>query len=215
MFSNIKLSKFVKGVLIDIDDTLYSYLDVHEIAINKCYKKFLKDGFSHLNLLTFKDKYREKRNEITKRLFSQGSCRSRLLAFQLIFEELNTPQSFNKALDYETLYWNTIINNMKINKDAFDFLKRCKDKHLPICAVSDMQSRFQIKKLQKLKVDHMIDYLVTSEEVGEEKPSKKIFEIALNKINLKPSEVIMIGDNDKKDILGAKRLGIKTFKIKL
>ena len=60
-------------------------------------------------------------------------------------------------------------------------------------------------------LEKQIDFLVTSEEVGCEKPNKLIFEKALEKINLENDQVIMIGDSELKDIKGAKNLGIRSF----
>jgi putative hydrolase of the HAD superfamily len=56
--------------------------------------------------------------------------------------------------------------------------------------------------------------MLSSEEAGIEKPSPVIFGKALSKLNLKAEEVIMIGDNEEKDILGAEAMGIKSYLIK-
>ena len=50
-----------------------------------------------------------------------------------------------------------------------------------------------------------------SEEVGAEKPSAKMFETAMEKLGLKEadkSRVIMVGNNLKRDIVGANRFGV-------
>ena len=67
------------------------------------------------------------------------------------------------------------------------------------------------KKILKLDLEEYIDFLVTSEEVGHEKPNKKIFEKALKKINLQNDQVVMIGDSMAKDIEGAKSLKIDSY----
>jgi putative hydrolase of the HAD superfamily len=46
-----------------------------------------------------------------------------------------------------------------------------------------------------------VDYLVSSEEAGAEKPDPKVFELSLEKLGLKKDEVVMIGDNYEKDIM--------------
>ena len=74
-----------------------------------------------------------------------------------------------------------------------------------------MQSRFQIEKLSSLGVLENIQFLVTSEEAGQEKPNSAIFRLALKKLNMVPREVIMIGDSFDKDVLGALRLGIPAY----
>ncbi len=45
---------------------------------------------------------------------------------------------------------------------------------------------------------------------GHLKPDPRPYKVALEKLGLKPGEVIFVGDNPNRDILGAKRLGIRT-----
>jgi FMN phosphatase YigB (HAD superfamily) len=52
---------------------------------------------------------------------------------------------------------------------------------------------------------------MVSEEVGAHKPNPLIFNTLLKKICLNPCDVIMVGDNIKNDIQGAKNAGIKSI----
>ena len=88
----------IKGVLIDIDDTLYSYKTSHKLAIEACFKEF-NSLFPNLFIFDeFNNLYRKARNEVTSRLQNTGSCRSRLLAFQMIFEEIDRAKDASKEL---------------------------------------------------------------------------------------------------------------------
>ena len=207
----------VKGILIDIDDTLYSYVDSHQKALSFCVTKF-QEEFCSLNqsidAKTFESLYRTARDNVTIRLKPNGACRSRLLAFQEIFEsigELTFHDAYQHALEFEESYWSVLINNMERNEKMFLFVEKCLLNNLKVCAVSDMQTSFQIRKLIKLGYKDIS--LVTSEEVGVEKPDEAIFYYALNKINLKPEQVIMIGDSYAKDILGATNIGIQAYQV--
>jgi HAD superfamily hydrolase (TIGR01549 family) len=213
-FPNIDLSN-VKGVLLDLDNTLYYYEDCHEKAIEGCYSAYKKQIDEEISLNDFSNKYREKRNIVTKRLSPQGTCRSRFFAFQEMFEEFDLDKNWELAFKYEEIYWSTLIDNILLTEDALALLKECKRLKIDICVVSDMTVNIQVRKLQKLGVSDYIKYLVTSEEVGEEKPSAKMFKTALKKLKLKPNEVIMIGDSESKDIKGAEDLGIKSYKISI
>lgn len=214
-YSHIDLTTDVKAVLIDLDGTLYNYEEAHKKALQICSANFLNDFPDALSSEQFCVKYREKRDNVALKLAPSGACRSRFLAFQELFEEIKIPQAFNKALKYETLYWESLIDNMKLDTEAGSFLNRCKEKTIRIAVVTDMQPRFQVQKLQKLKIDHLIDYLVTSEETGKEKPNPEMFLLAIAKLDLSINNVIMIGDNLEKDIKGAENLGIKTYQVNL
>ena len=215
--SSIDISNY-KGLLIDIDDTLYSYESAHNIAIDKCAIKFKEELPSQEDLdeESFKIIYRDCRNKVTKRLDSNGSCRSRLLAFQLLFESLrafNPLDSYKYSLDFEEYYWSILIENIERNEQMYIFVHRCLAQGHKVCAISDMQTSFQIRKM--IKMDYKDILLVTSEEVGVEKPDKLIFQYALKKIGLTSDEVIMIGDSYSKDIVGAENIGIKSYQISL
>lgn len=54
------------------------------------------------------------------------------------------------------------------------------------------------------------DEIVISGDFGKGKPDPSIFEHALGLLNVKPEEVLMVGDNINTDILGASRTGIRS-----
>ena len=53
--------------------------------------------------------------------------------------------------------------------------------------------------------------LVTSEEVGVEKPGEQGFALALRKMGLSAKGVLMVGDHFEKDVVGASKLGFRTW----
>lgn len=211
-FPKINLAN-VKAVLMDLDNTLYHYNSCHELAIQECYACYNRDISPNISFAEFSNIYRKNRDLVTKRLSPQGVCRSRLFAFQAMFEEMNLARNWELAKEYDDFYWNSLINHMVIAKDALSFIEKCRSSGIDICIVSDMIANIQISKLQKLGISQGIKYLVTSEEVGVEKPDPRIFQAALNKLDLGPKEVIMIGDCDNKDIKGGQNMGIKSYKV--
>lgn len=56
--------------------------------------------------------------------------------------------------------------------------------------------------------------MVTSEEAGSEKPHSTMFLLTLNKLDLKPSDILMVGDNTISDIEDANSVGIDTVLLK-
>ncbi len=63
-------------------------------------------------------------------------------------------------------------------------------------------------KLKNNKLDKYFDKVITSETVGYQKPNAKIFQHSLSTSNAKKEESLMIGDDLKIDILGAKSFGM-------
>jgi HAD superfamily hydrolase (TIGR01662 family) len=67
------------------------------------------------------------------------------------------------------------------------------------------------KALERLGLLQFVDAVVTSTDVGVEKPDPRMFQAALEKLQLPAREAAMIGDDLEKDILGAQRLGMTTI----
>ncbi len=212
IFPDVELSG-VKGVLIDIDNTLYEYKSVHNKTMRSCYKAFVQEIKTEFSFGDFMQAYVNKREHIVERLQNQGSCRSRLFAFQSILEEFGILGAYDKAFLFDEMYWDIFMQNMVLDTKAKTFLLACHERKIPVCAVSDMQAHIQVRKLRELGASKYIDYMVTSEEVGKEKPASCMFTTALEKLNLTAQDVIMIGDSMEKDIQGAQALGIQAFHV--
>lgn len=69
-------------------------------------------------------------------------------------------------------------------------------------------------RLEKHGVLKFIDIVIASAEEGLEKPDRRIFELALSRANCKPENAAMIGDRVDNDIIPAKKMGMKTVRVK-
>ena len=54
----------------------------------------------------------------------------------------------------------------------------------------------------------LLDFKVTSFEVGYDKPRPEIFQVALDRAGVKPNEAIFVGDQYEQDIRGARGVGM-------
>lgn len=69
----------------------------------------------------------------------------------------------------------------------------------------------QKDKLLHCALHDWVDFMVTSEEVGEPKPGPLIFRAALDRAGASPKESVMVGDSWKADVLGAAGAGIRAI----
>ena len=69
-------------------------------------------------------------------------------------------------------------------------------------------------RLEKHGILKFIDLVIASAEEGLEKPDRRIFELALSRANCKPENAVMIGDRVDNDIVPAKKMGMKTVRVK-
>lgn len=62
--------------------------------------------------------------------------------------------------------------------------------------------------LKHLELDHFFECIIDSQIVGVEKPEPKIFQLALQKLQLAPEACLYVGDNYDRDVVGARRAGL-------
>ncbi len=195
-----------KGILLDIDNTLYDYDPTHAVALEAVMNEMVnKFG---LNEEDARRLYERARSEVHARLSGTASSHNRLLYFQRMFEILKI-NPLERALGLYRLYWERFLENMSPCEGIYDFLGFVKT--LKICLVSDLTADIQYRKIEKLKLFVYTNLLVTSEEAGREKPHPAFFKCALGKIGLPSSEICMIGDDYERDMMGAAKLGIRSF----
>ncbi len=196
----------IKGVLFDLDNTLYNYDKCHSKAISKVIL-YLSEK-TDLPENTLYEQFFKAKTEVKKILGKTASSHNRILYFQKLLENLNI-NPMKEALYLYHLYWDTFLEHISLEKGINEILESFST--LKLCLITDMPAYIQYKKIKKLNLDKYFSYLVISEEIGTEKPDEKNFLACLSKMKLNSSEVIMIGDDFAKDVIGATRLNIKTF----
>ncbi|MGI4739678.1 MAG: HAD family hydrolase [Janthinobacterium lividum] len=75
--------------------------------------------------------------------------------------------------------------------------------------VTNNRTAEQQEKLRFLRLDTLVDALITSEDVGVLKPDPAIYQVALHRLQATPAQTVMVGDNWSADVLGALAVGIR------
>ena len=199
-----------EAVLFDTDNTLYDYYPANLAAEEASFRK--ANNLLGIERKTFNKYYILARKEVKMNLQDTASSHSRLLYFQRMIELLGYKAKILLALDLEQTFWRTFLANAPLFPKVEDTLFYLKKKNIPIGVVTDLTSHIQLRKLTYFGLEDTFDAVVTSEEVGKDKPDKRNFTLLLKKLNLKESSYFwMIGDNAKADIYGAKKMGGVTF----
>ena len=102
----------------------------------------------------------------------------------------------------------------RINPDAFRLLQWLKahGKRIGlICNVGRTPGFILRKFLENEGIGRFFDAMVFSDEVRIRKPHPRIFYIAAERLGVKPSEIVHIGDNLRSDVWGAKNAGFKAI----
>jgi HAD superfamily hydrolase (TIGR02253 family) len=81
---------------------------------------------------------------------------------------------------------------------------------LKLAVISDAPAREAWLRLCYLNFHHIFDHVITFDDTGERKPSPTPFLKALELLGVQPHEAIMVGDWAERDVVGAKKVGMKT-----
>ena len=106
------------------------------------------------------------------------------------------------------VYWDAVFAKMTVRPGAPEFMDELHAHGIRIAVVTNMLADIQMEKLMRLGLSERIDYLVTSEEAGIDKPHRTIFDLAMRKCGVQPDEALMVGDNFTHDVCGAHGAGI-------
>jgi putative hydrolase of the HAD superfamily len=99
-----------------------------------------------------------------------------------------------------------------LDTKAVEVVAELKQRGFRLALISNMMLPGKLLKA-KLREAHSLTYFDTimiSSEVGFIKPHPEIFHRTLRKSKLRPDEVVFVGDTYQQDIVGAKRVGLKT-----
>lgn len=84
-------------------------------------------------------------------------------------------------------------------------------KRFPLYVLTNGFRDVQDIKLAAAGIDHYFSGVFTAEDAGVAKPHVAFFEYVLEKIEARPQDCLMVGDNLKADIIGAASAGIDTI----
>ncbi len=80
--------------------------------------------------------------------------------------------------------------------------------------LTDELSEIQRKKIKHLGLEKFFVNSISSEQVGETKPSQRLFNYALDIVGEMPSDILVVGDNPSADIKGGNLAGMHTAWLK-
>jgi len=79
--------------------------------------------------------------------------------------------------------------------------------------VSNGTSQSQRAKIGALGIEHYFDPILISEEIGFRKPRPEIFWIASDRWSIARETILVVGDDETADILGARNAGMQALRV--
>ncbi len=196
----------IKTVIFDVDNTLYSYTDAHEAAFEAL--SMYADKKLGLSRDVFECLHKKTEDTLREYMGNVAALHNRCIRYQIMLESQGLPL-YPHVLEMNDLYWDILLKAAVPSPGVPEALKRLKRQGIHIGIGTDMTARMQFKKLAVLGLLSHIDFLVSSEEAGAEKPEKAFFARCLDKAGVPGQECLFVGDSLKKDVYGAMNAGLR------
>jgi len=195
----------IRLVLFDLDDTLFPSTEAYQNGLRAAWKRLRKDR--GLSWSEFDQAYQRARQDVKKRLGTSPAARNRLLYFKRLVEIVYGSPHPGKVLALMSAYnacWSTV--DVRSPRRVLRQLAR----RFVLGVVTNQVGEMQMRKLARLDPDgRYLKVVVTSEEVGVEKPDPRIFREACRLADCRPQEAILVGDSWKDDVQGALKAGMR------
>jgi len=192
-FGDRKVTRKVKAVVFDMDNTLFDFVEAKLKACRavieylgvgdeeELLKYFLRGIHGFEDLENIADYMRDK--EVYSKEKYEECCR--------IYEDVK-------------------LNNIEPYPHVKETLEKLRDMSLKLAVVTDAMNGHALSRLRKAGLLHLFDVVVSADMTGKRKPEPDSIKLALQKLGVDTREAILIGDSVRRDIEAGKRLGMVT-----
>ena len=190
----------IKGVIFDLDNTLLDFMKMKEVAVKSAIKGMIEAGLaidekeSYKDIVSIYEDFGWENQKVFDVFLNKsiGYVDNKFLAAGIV--------AYRRAREANLLAY------PNVNRTLVSLTKL----GIKLAVVSDAPSREAWMRIYYLNLYHFFDAVITFDDSGERKPSSKPFEMALNKLQLKAEDSLMIGDWPERDVVGAKQIGMRT-----
>ena len=190
----------IKGVIFDLDNTLLDFMKMKEFAVKAAIKGMIEAGLlideesAYNEIISIYEKFGWENQKVFDVFIEKqiGRVEYKYLAAGIV--------AYRRAREANLMAY------PNVNKTLMALAKL----GIKLGVVSDAPSREAWMRIYYLNLYHFFDIVITFDDTGKRKPSKKPFKMSLDALALKPEEAIMIGDWPERDVVGAKKIGMKT-----
>lgn len=196
----------IKAVIFDVDNTLYSYTDAHEAAFDRL--AAYADRELGLSRALFEELHQRTEHELRTYMGEVAAVHNRCIRYQIMLENQGLPL-YPHVLKMNDLYWDTLLETAVPVPGIMEAVNALKEKGFRLGIGTDMTARIQFRKLEVLGLLRYMDFFVSSEETGTEKPHPAFFARCVKKAGCPAKECLFVGDSLKKDVQGAVDAGLQ------
>ena len=190
----------IQAVIFDLDNTLLDFMNMKIKAVESAVHGMIEAGLQMEKDLA--------KNTIFKIYEEKG------LEYQEVFDDFI--QKELGKIDYKILA-SGIVSYRKAREASLILYPNVNSTlitlskwGLKLGVVSDAPSREAWMRICSVNLHHIFDAIVTFHDTGMHKPSPEPFEKISSLLKVSPKNSLMVGDWPERDVIGAKKLGMKT-----
>jgi HAD superfamily hydrolase (TIGR02253 family) len=190
----------IKAVVFDLDNTLVDFMKMKSLSIDAAVTAMIDAGLNY--------SVDEIKAEIEKIYHEHG------IEFQHVFDELLL--RYSGKIDYRVLSAGIVAYRRAREAALVPYphvhitLIKLIKMGIKLGIVSDAPAKEAWLRLSQLNLQHLFDHIITFDDTGERKPSPVPFNKILELLKVAPHESIMVGDWADRDMIGGKKVGMKT-----
>jgi beta-phosphoglucomutase len=166
--------KVLKGIIFDLDGVIVETVLLHFNAWKKMFYEYGKE-------FTFEE-YKKKVDGIP-----------RLDGARAILKDLDE-EELKKAAEKKQKYFLELLEKegVKVYQSTIRLIKELKKNNIRVAVISSSKNCLPI--LKRANIDSLFDVIITGNDIKKGKPDPEIFILACKKLNLSPSECVVIED---------------------
>ena len=186
----------IKAVLFDLDGTLLNRDASVELFIDAQYERLQKD-VGHIEKEEFISRFIE--------LDCRGYVWKDQVYQQMVAEFKIVGLSWEQLLsDYVDHFQNYCVPFPNLH----EMLQSLVDQSIPLGIISNGKGKFQMDNIKALGIKHYFETILISEPEGIKKPNPRIFEKALQQLNIPASACLFVGDHPENDVKASRNVGM-------
>ena len=195
-------------ILIDLDDTLWDFRKNSKIAMQEIFNDYelinYYDSFESFYCI-----YMEKNHQLWEQ-YAKGEVTKDFLSLERFLYPLrivgNEDVELAKKMGDDFLHRTAMQSNLV--DGALEMLEYLRSKGYILSIISNGFVEVQYTKLRRSGLLPYFSNVFLSEEVGYQKPDVRFFQAVLERLEARPTECLVIGDNLQTDIQGAENANI-------
>ena len=183
----------IKAVIFDMDNTLFDFVEAKLRACKAVVE--LVGQTEEMELIDY--------------FLASGKGIETLenIADYLKDRDLYTDETYRKCVK---VYKKVKLDTIEVYDGIPEALENLRSRGLKLALVTDADEDNAMKRLNKTDLKKYFDIFISTDMTGKKKPAPDSLLLAVEKLELEPEQIILVGDSLRRDIDPAKKIGMVT-----